>query len=1239
MSVDNLQIFVVQLPRNPTPADANTAGVIWVNTLTGGTYVSREVTVEGATTITWLEKTAVQADFGETDIASLAFIKRKPNAATEAELEAGVVAEARLISPQVFKAAVEGIIGEIPDELTQREFDAFLDASPELPGIILNLTRPIQGGATMTLARSSGGTILYSRSGTDVLGTLVPNVPQLRIFRIEPSTTPGMVNIAIQSTNTEVVDWLAPLAFVHINGERYQVGGPNRHVEGNTDSDNDTAYVYVSDGVDQRIDFPAADFGAGSSFNIVFETDSGELSPMANLSQEAQYTDRAIREERLARERENAALRAKDGELEQADTDLGERIDGVVQDNMEQDAEIAALKDGSVAGGLNWDGLTSTEAHDDDLLPIGTPGNFRDFYGDRRSLDIAATDNIPANLEPRDVAGDYYVLASKGVNSATITHSSVLARTLTIPTLTNDGSAVPLLKFTDIFHNQDVPFVILIQKPGVSQGARFGRVIVLIGEVTVGRTVSGGNIGQLDITKAAPRPGNVRAEKNFLVNFIANLGTINGVTVGGWTADGTEAYSLLGAANFMGPGAFRVWFKFPQSQGPQGFTKRYALEVASVTRRATGVATQKTTIRQLVHNIEDQLAIAHIVELINQKNDEQDGEIAENKAEADANLAAITELLSHSVDNVDLDALTHILENLAEAGANESLLNSFAITREMITTGGRPVDEDKDRQSPISGVDRNGNQRLPREVSFITKSGEDSRRMTDLSRWIHGRVHEKADAQSNEQVRFSYRRNATDNRVAIEFERTGTEPVIYGADGNKIEEDYGIFLTEVGLVILGKNETPFTAASVALRFVAQWEGLPYAENGQEIIEDATVRIWQDGTGVNANQSGVRVHRLPGGHFTVYVRRGNNPDPIPVEALNYLHDGDILVKSTTTRPNRVPQLDLDENQRTSFHYNSVIRRGDDVTTNAQRTNFVTNSDADNNAYGLDDDSDLYGYEFKGDSNVATLSIAWGRHYNLILQLWVRFLDHYLSGHFQRRPGVADPRTHVWGVDLYGINYIIEPIQDPDGLIQAAYDDTSGTHAQKLDAVSPVARRLFDQYLPLPGNPLLHFESAQNVFDIRIARILPATRNQDRLRRVAPVIKNDWARKSITLEEQNIRSAADLNAVLAPLFFQNLDPTKLYELDVDIYLDKTGNQNGQVLIELTGVVDGPAHDIRVEVDGQSASQEKRDKLRVDTDQRIALNCTSFTNRLRVTDVKVEIEITEMNNYNVNPTTAWN
>lgn len=340
MLSDNLEaVFFIKV-RDPGVDDTpSTTGSVWVNAVNGHVFVSHEVTAgDGTKTIEWQETAGNTADYGETDPNNPSFIRRKPPGATEAELEAGTVTQVRTIAPSVFKAAVEGIIGEIPDEITQDELDALLESSTELPKIIMAFTRPIQGGTRMTLGRTLDGHGVYSRSGTDNLGTLSINVPQLRIFRVETSSLdPTKVEIVINSLRDEVIDWLVPLAFIHINGQRYQVGGSDRHVEGNTDSDNDVAYKYLSDGVSQRIQFDAADFEPGDSFNIVFENSNGEFSPSAQLSLNAQYTERAIDEERTARVLADQALHDNAMALEARVTDTETK-------NTQQDGRLDTLE-------------------------------------------------------------------------------------------------------------------------------------------------------------------------------------------------------------------------------------------------------------------------------------------------------------------------------------------------------------------------------------------------------------------------------------------------------------------------------------------------------------------------------------------------------------------------------------------------------------------------------------------------------------------------------------------------------------------------------------------------------------------------------------------------------------------------------------------------------------------------------------------------------------------------------
>ena len=215
---------------------------------------------------------------------------------------------------------------DIPDELTLPEFIAFLNQAAPLANItdvvagvnddrigltpqLLNqavavLTSAVRGGSLVTLGHRPNNNVLYSRLGTENIGTLSVDIPQLKTIVVETLVggAPNTINLVFSPQRANVVDWFVPIKYVYINGVRYHLGNvPGesgvRHTEGNLEANDDTAYKYVSIDSATRATFPAGAFLTGDTFTLAFEMEDGTLIPSGTtLSPASEFTRHLINE-------------------------------------------------------------------------------------------------------------------------------------------------------------------------------------------------------------------------------------------------------------------------------------------------------------------------------------------------------------------------------------------------------------------------------------------------------------------------------------------------------------------------------------------------------------------------------------------------------------------------------------------------------------------------------------------------------------------------------------------------------------------------------------------------------------------------------------------------------------------------------------------------------------------------------------------------------------------------------
>lgn len=149
MPSENLQIVFFQ--KNSDPAGTpETAGVIWVNRKTGGTWVSREITkADGMLELEWHEKTSVRSDWNETDPNSLAFIFNKPD--IPEEMTSQMLIE--LLKNPAVEIAIKNISREEFDQHAPlTTFDELVQGTDENRK---TLTPKIYNRATTQLARNA----------------------------------------------------------------------------------------------------------------------------------------------------------------------------------------------------------------------------------------------------------------------------------------------------------------------------------------------------------------------------------------------------------------------------------------------------------------------------------------------------------------------------------------------------------------------------------------------------------------------------------------------------------------------------------------------------------------------------------------------------------------------------------------------------------------------------------------------------------------------------------------------------------------------------------------------------------------------------------------------------------------------------------------------------------------------------------------------------------------------------
>ena len=140
---------------------------------------------------------------------------------------------------------------------------------------------------------------------------------------------------------------------------------------------------------------------------------------------------------------------------------------------------------------------------------------------------------------------------------------------------------------------------------------------------------------------------------------------------------------------------------------------------------------------------------------------------------------------------------------------------------------------------------------------------------------------------------------------------------------------------------------------------------------------------------------------------------------------------------------------------------------------------------------------------------------------------------------------------------------------------------------------------------------------------------------------PIEMNRWARKNVDITTGGpYTSVSQINTAIAALFFQNLDPNRRYEYDADIRLKRQGGNanSGQVEFELTPVVDGSAHDVRVEVDTPADTHHDEGLFRPTNTGRVAFVCKSLIGSPQLEEIHIELLMRELNNYELNETTAW-
>ena len=746
---------------------------------------------------------------------------------------------------------------------------------------------------------------------------------------------------------------------------------------------------------------------------------------------------------------------------------------------------------GGSGGGVDWT-ASRTTPHSNDLIPLGTTGT-KDTYGDRRHLDVAPITNLPANLAPRNLDNNpYFILASQDISAFALRGDSYRPPATVVPDISLNVP-VPILEFVDLFRNEKIPFVLLIDKntsSSIASGAStHGRVILLVGESVSGN--SGGNIGQVDFVRHAPRPGNARAEHNFLVGYTANVGTItipgrnggNPITVGGYIFNGTAEYPLFGAANFMGPNTFRFYIQPPQSQGPSGFTKRYSLDVVSLTRQDDDSTSESHTVtfEDFASAVDDKLGFNHHLSQINAKDRDQDRVIQSNREEADTNAAKLAQLVAEIKTGTGVTGLTKFFESLGEAGAGETVSRQIALTTRAFTISGQPVHTVRERQVDLT----DGN--FPQPLPFV-----DIDFGTNLTEWVLGLTN-----RTTRTANLVLNITEDGNRRNLSFSRPSlgqSEPVIYAgsnpASATPVVDNYGIFIRENLILLAANTEATFPNVRMTMTMAATWNIFPYLSNGDEILADAVV-------------FGTASFRLPGGSFDLHIRRGTTE--MTLQALTDLRAGDILLKSTPERPNFVPPLAFDSvGSRQGARYLVPPERGFNTTSLAARQNLSTSAVALNAEINS---ATAYGYVFSGATGHDHAGVGantWGAAYHFWYLLWARFLDRYI-GFKTSRPGVTDPTLLFdFSDESNQKTWVIGPMSaairtEVERLYQAA---AGANPAAKVGAAAQAIKAQFALHIPQPGLPSMAFTPASGNFDMTLAELVSPTRTETYLRRVAP-----------------------------------------------------------------------------------------------------------------------------------------